>query len=173
MKWVFMSPEFTETTKTHFSQICCEESLVEAITAKREAHMAENNTKEGTAETKVTPREECWMDLGGIKPIKTTRFNCNVDGLVLKCEARDVGGYISILKRMGPSQEKFNGLDYYLLSSFHVSILLSAAQCQTLLEQLEKLESEAARVAEAEEPPALKASLAHVVRTPGQKTIEA
>ena len=173
MSWVFMSPEFTETTKTHFSQICCEADLVEAITAKREAHMAANNTKEGTALTKVTPREECWMDLGGIKPIKTTRFSCNVDGLSLKCEARDVSSYIHILKNMGPSKEKFNGRDYYLLGSFHVSILLSSMQCQTLLEQLEKFEVEAAKVAEDEEMPYLKASLAHVVHTPDQKTIEA
>lgn len=173
MKWVFMSPVFSETTTAHFDQICCEEDLVEAITAKREAHTVANNTKEVTAPTKVTPREECWMDLGGIKPIKTTRFSCDVDGLSLKCEARDVSSYIHILKNMGPSKEKFKGLDYYLLGSFHVSILLSSVQCQTLMEQLEKFESEAEKVAEAEELPLLKASLAHVVHTPGQKTIEA
>lgn len=173
MSWVFMSPVFSEETTSHFSQICCEEILVKAITAKREEHMTKNNTKEGTAPVTVAPRKECWLDLGGIKPAKTTRFSCEVDGLVLKCEARDVSNYIWSLKNLGPSQEQFNGLDYYVISSFHVGVLLSSTQCQTLLAQLEGYQSEAARVAEEEEPPLLKASLAHVVYTPGQKTIEA
>lgn len=145
MKWVFLNPVYITGTESAFPRIACTEAIGEEVQEKwdeirkRDSNVADNLIIESTS---------CWLDFGGSIEMNAPKFEIHLDGIDLNIHSRDVELYLDFLRNRGESKETFGGEPHYLVSSFHMGLLLSNRQCLELISTLSVLLPKAREIEE-------------------------